>query len=145
MNDPPQKPKSKLRSERERRGWSRKYVAERIAVSEYTIGQWERGKHAPYPEHIQKLCELFETNAEALGLTGVPPGTSLDAEKDQVRATNSSPRTKRLPLVFAIVGAAIVLALALGVIVYVRLSRPPAHVKPGGAWISPVGSTVGDV
>ena len=43
MSNPGRKTKSKLQRERERRGWSRKYVAKDLGVSEYTIGQWERG------------------------------------------------------------------------------------------------------
>jgi transcriptional regulator with XRE-family HTH domain len=58
----------RLRQERERRGWSRNYVAERIQVDVVTIGRWERGQRLPYPIYRQKLCDLFEMNAEQLGL-----------------------------------------------------------------------------
>ena len=127
-----------MQGERRRRGWSRKYVAEQLEVSEYTIGQWERGEHMPYPIHIQKLCALFESSAEALGLTGMP----LEVHEDQVDTKTPIPRPKRWRLLFSILGIALVLVVAAGVSRYVLF---PMHVKPGGAWITPAGSTVGDV
>ncbi len=105
MNNPPRKIKSKLQIEREIRGWTRKYVANKIAVAGYTIGQWERGEHTPYPEHIQKLCDLFEKNAEALGLVGASfnaeiPVKSNDekpftAKEEQLHTIASSPHEQR--------------------------------------------------
>ena len=127
-----------MQSERRRRGWSRKYVAEQLEVSEYTIGQWERGEHTPYPIHIQKLCTLFETSAEALGLTGIP----LEVHEEQVDSKTSIPRPKRWQLLFSILGITLVLVTAAGISRYILF---PAHVKPGGAWITPTGSTAGDV
>ncbi len=59
---------SRLRQERERRGWSRQYVAEQINVDVVTVGRWERGERLPHPFYRQKLCDLFAMNAEALGL-----------------------------------------------------------------------------
>ena len=146
MDNPIQGTKNKLQGERQRRGWSRKYVAEQLEVSEYTVGQWERGKHMPYPVHIQKLCNLFEISAEALGLatnteTSGLREVSSEASTDQASATNLSLRAKRQRFLIAIVGIAFVLIVAAGVSRYVLF---PMHVKPGGAWIAPTGSTVGD-
>ncbi len=59
---------SQLRQERERRGWSRNYVAEQVEVDVVTVGRWERGERLPHPVYRQKLCTLFEMNAEDLGL-----------------------------------------------------------------------------
>src|SRR5947209_13949004 len=75
--------KSQLQRERERRGWSRKYVAINIGVSEYTIGQWERGAHTPYPVHIEKLCMFFDTSAETLGLVNAPRVSEWKANKEE--------------------------------------------------------------
>jgi len=140
MSNPRQNKKSKLQSERERRGWSRKYVASRLEVSEYTIGQWERGKHTPYPVHIEKLCTLFDTDAETLGLTDIP-SKATDDQADIPTSTSF----KRRHLLFATLGIVTVLAVALGVIIYVIHPLSPTHIKPGGAWISPVGSTVSSI
>jgi hypothetical protein len=107
-------------------------------VSEYTIGQWERGQHTPYPVHIERLCTLFGTSAEALGLTTNTEASGLSevpsgANTAQANRTHPSPRAKRQRLFLSIVGAVVVLAIAFSVIKYVI----PVHVKPGGVWISP--------
>ncbi|MHB8595189.1 MAG: helix-turn-helix domain-containing protein [Ktedonobacteraceae bacterium] len=155
MNNPPKKAKSKLQIERESRGWTRKYVANEIGVADYTIGQWERGKHTPYPEHIQKLCHLFEKNARALGLVGdsfsiEAPVKSSDensfaAKEEQFHTTASSPHKKQRPFLVPAIGIVLVLAIALSMFVYIVHPFSPIHVEPGGEWISPVGSTVSDI
>jgi WD40 repeat protein/transcriptional regulator with XRE-family HTH domain len=63
---------SRLRQERERRGWSRNYIAEQIEVDVVTVGRWERGERLPHPIYRQKLCDLFEMNALDLGLFSEP-------------------------------------------------------------------------
>jgi len=143
MQTLPQKKKSKLQSAREHRGWSRKYVAQQIRVSEYTIGQWELGKHMPYPEHIQRLCKLFETNAETLGLVDSTAASGDEGERSNTRIATGHERKRHL--FYVICGGVIVLVVSLGLIVYVVRPFSSSHIKPGGAWISPVGSTTGDI
>lgn len=80
-------PNHKLKTERELRGWSQKYVAEQIGADHYYLSRWERGVIAPSPYYRQKLCELFGKNAEELGLlreetdqeSKAEPGEELDA------------------------------------------------------------------
>jgi transcriptional regulator with XRE-family HTH domain len=63
------RPNDILRSERQRRGWSREYVAECIGVADpKTIGRWERGVAFPSAYFLQKLCTLFERLPHELGL-----------------------------------------------------------------------------
>lgn len=69
-----------LRRERERRGWSRSYVAEQLGVDIMTVGRWERKERFPQPDHRQKLCELFEKDAQKLGLLPETLNTSDDQE-----------------------------------------------------------------
>src|SRR5689334_20144652 len=69
----------RLRQERERRGWSRNYVAEQIEVDIFTVGRWERGERMPHPRYRQKLCALFEMDAQTLGLFSESPPESNDA------------------------------------------------------------------
>lgn len=58
-----------LRQERQRRGWSRAYIAEEIGVADpKTIGRWERGDSFPSAYFLQKLCALFQMPAANLGL-----------------------------------------------------------------------------
>jgi transcriptional regulator with XRE-family HTH domain len=62
-------PNEQLRQERQRRGWSRQYVAEQIGVADpKTIGRWERGVAFPSTYFLQKLCTLFGMLAQDLGL-----------------------------------------------------------------------------
>src|SRR5215471_11679949 len=62
-------PNEQLRQERQRRGWSRQYVAEQIGVADpKTIGRWERGVAFPSSYFLQKLCTLFGMLAQDLGL-----------------------------------------------------------------------------
>jgi transcriptional regulator with XRE-family HTH domain len=61
-----------LRRERELRGWSQRYVAEQIeAPSQFYISRWERGVTTPSPYYREKLCRLFEKNAQELGLVQI--------------------------------------------------------------------------
>ena len=62
-------PNDQLRWERQRRGWSRAYIAEQIGVADpKTIGRWERGGAFPSAYFLQRLCALFQMPAEELGL-----------------------------------------------------------------------------
>ena len=62
-------PNAQLREEREKRGWSRAYIAEHIGVADpKTIGRWERGSAFPSAYFLQKLCALFQMSAAELGL-----------------------------------------------------------------------------
>ncbi|GHO82452.1 helix-turn-helix domain-containing protein [Dictyobacter formicarum] len=58
-----------LRNERELRGWTRSYVAEKLGLADpKTVGRWERGVSSPNAYFRQKLCGLFEKTAQDLGL-----------------------------------------------------------------------------
>lgn len=62
-------PNEQLRRERQRRGWSREYVAEQIGIADSkTIGRWERGVAFPSSYFLQKLCTLYGMLAQDLGL-----------------------------------------------------------------------------
>jgi len=60
--------RAKLVAARYNNGWSQEEAAEKIGVTRNTLGQWERGKAAPYPLHIHKLCELYGRTVEELDL-----------------------------------------------------------------------------
>lgn len=75
---------SLLRKEREQRGWSRAYVAEKTESDPRTVGRWERGESFPNPYYRQKLCELFGMPPKELGLL---PENFAD------RAEQTSPRS----------------------------------------------------
>src|SRR5487761_557838 len=62
------KPNQLLRQAREQRGWSQERLAQELEVSPQTVSRWECGVAFPYPHFREKLCALFETSIEALGL-----------------------------------------------------------------------------
>ncbi len=57
-----------LKNARILRGWSQAKVAEKVGTDPVTVSRWERGLSSPYPHFREKLCILFEKNAEELGL-----------------------------------------------------------------------------
>ena len=60
-----------IRQERELRGWSRQYIAEKVGVDLATVGRWERGERIPHPHYRKMLCELFQKNTLELGIQKV--------------------------------------------------------------------------
>jgi transcriptional regulator with XRE-family HTH domain/tetratricopeptide (TPR) repeat protein len=78
----------KLRQQRELRGWSHREVALQLqalfpgaAVTANDVRRWEKGERKPGPYYRPKLCVLFGTTEEQLGL--ISPSISSDqiAEK----------------------------------------------------------------
>jgi|SRR5699024_2053706 len=49
----------RLKKEREQRGWSQIYLAEKIHVSRQSVSKWETGKNYPSIEVIIDLSDLF--------------------------------------------------------------------------------------
>ncbi len=58
---------SRLRQERELRGWTQSEVAERIGSTRINVGRWEKGLTVPGPYYRQKLGELFGKSISELG------------------------------------------------------------------------------
>jgi transcriptional regulator with XRE-family HTH domain len=70
-------PLDRLKHERELRGWSQALVAEKIGAPQANlINRWENGHAFPSPHYREKLCTLFEKDAEALGLIKKGSGKS---------------------------------------------------------------------
>lgn len=63
---------SRLRQERERRGWTQSEVAERVRTTRINVGRWENGQTFPSPYYRQKLAEVFGKSLQELGL--IPEG-----------------------------------------------------------------------
>src|SRR5262245_37974962 len=67
-------PASRLRHERELRGWSQAEVARRLgAPSQITVSRWERGVVVPSSYYRQRLCQLFGRSAVDLGFASPQP------------------------------------------------------------------------
>lgn len=56
----------KLKREREKRGWSQIYLAEKIHVSRQSVSKWETGKNYPSIEVIIDLSDLFGITVDEL-------------------------------------------------------------------------------
>jgi tetratricopeptide (TPR) repeat protein len=59
---------TRLKQERERRGWSQSELAERIKTNQVNVSRWEKGITIPGPYFRQRLSELFGKSLEELGL-----------------------------------------------------------------------------
>lgn len=56
----------KLKSEREKRRWSQKYVAEKIGITNTVLSNYERDYRDPDTETLKKLAELYEVSTDYL-------------------------------------------------------------------------------
>lgn len=50
----------KLKETREQKGWTRKNLADKLAVSVKTVQAWEQGFRVPRPSALNMLTKLFE-------------------------------------------------------------------------------------
>jgi transcriptional regulator with XRE-family HTH domain len=69
-------PNALLRQQRETRNWTQEALAEKLGTSAQSVSRWERGASSPSLYYRERLCALFSTSAEALGLL-------LDADREQ--------------------------------------------------------------
>jgi len=56
----------RLKSEREKKGWSQTDLAEKIHVSRQSVSKWETGKNYPSIEVIIDLSDLFGITIDEL-------------------------------------------------------------------------------
>jgi transcriptional regulator with XRE-family HTH domain len=83
-----------LKRLRELRGWSQAVVAQHIGTDATTVSRWERGLFVPAPSFREKLCALFDANAEELGLVKItqaqPPVDEQDSSSFQPLSTTTT-------------------------------------------------------
>jgi transcriptional regulator with XRE-family HTH domain len=72
MKDHTKRPNTKLRYQRECRGWSQRKVAALIGTSKEMVSRWECGERETSPYYQEKLCALFHMSAEELGFVEEP-------------------------------------------------------------------------
>lgn len=82
------RPNKRLQYERELRGWSQAYIAEKIGTVEKTVSRWECGEQNPGPTYRRRLCKLFGKNAVELGF--LQEGHEEGKEEQQELPANSS-------------------------------------------------------
>ena len=87
-----------LKHERELRGWSQAYLAEKVGCDLKTVQRWEGGESIPQPYYRQKLVELFGKNTEELGLvrqdhneSGESPTPLSSQSESPISITDSQP------------------------------------------------------
>jgi len=61
--------RQRLVAQRLRRRWTQQEVAERLGTTPGNVSRWERGITSPGPYFRSRLCELFGSSAQELGLT----------------------------------------------------------------------------
>ena len=79
---------SRLRQERERRGWTQSEVAERVRTTRINVGRWENGQTFPSPYYRQKLSEVFGKTLQELGL--IPESTEDGDEGNEPPTENQA-------------------------------------------------------
>jgi transcriptional regulator with XRE-family HTH domain len=61
-------PNKMLHRARVLRGWSQATLARQLDTSRKNVSRWERGETVPSPYYRERLCQLFNMDAQALGL-----------------------------------------------------------------------------
>lgn len=118
---------SRLRAERERRGWSQERLAQELhfhcgrMVSPSTISRWEGGSEVPKPLYRELLCEIFDLDAYELGLVKPPgaddttledaPGTIIAAVREVLEDWSDDMRRRELLRLMGVGGAALALPI----------------------------------
>ena len=67
-----------IRAARVNAGFSQKYAADRLGVSNKTLGNWEKGITFPPADKIPAICELYGVPYDMLNFL---PNDSLKAKK----------------------------------------------------------------
>lgn len=112
-------PNEQLRRERQRRGWSRQYVAEQIGVADpKTVGRWERGVAFPSSYFLQRLCTLYGMFAQDLGLFPTEHHASIrtGAAQSETPELSASPDAGKTPLAHELIPNKDMLRISDGII-----------------------------
>src|SRR5262249_27684760 len=89
-------PEQRLTAARRRRRWTQLEVADQIGTTPGNVSRWERGITSPGPYFRNKLCEVFGSSAQELGLTWDESDDALSTQTSVLAASfqrNVSPRS----------------------------------------------------
>ncbi|MGB8344931.1 MAG: FxSxx-COOH system tetratricopeptide repeat protein [Ktedonobacteraceae bacterium] len=78
------RPNTRLKREREQRGWTQSELAERVGSTQVNVSRWEKGVTVPSPYYRQRLGELFGKSIEQLGFI-----TESDKERHEETTVSS--------------------------------------------------------
>ena len=87
---------SRLRQERELRGWTQSEVAERIGSTRINVGRWEKGITVPGPYYRQKLAELFGKSIQELGF--IPEHSETRIREEVTTISDADPNISPSPV-----------------------------------------------
>src|SRR3989440_701689 len=87
---------SRLKREREQRGWTQSELAERIGTTQINVSRWENGVTTPSPYYRQRLGELFGKSIQELGL--IPESSEEGNEEVATFSDPPDPHTSTPPL-----------------------------------------------
>ena len=76
-----------LKAEREKRGWSQARVAQQIDTESVNVSRWERGFSSPSPYYREKLCKLFEKDAQDLGFLPAENSANVPQSQELVKSS----------------------------------------------------------
>lgn len=82
---------SRLKQQREERGWTQSQVAEMIGTTQINISRWENGNTVPGPYYRQRLAVLFGKNLHELGLLSEVEVNSAEQENVISASSDSHP------------------------------------------------------
>src|SRR5215472_12087786 len=74
-----------LAQARQQRGWSQAEVARRLDVDPAYVRRWENGLVRPSPVYRERLCALFNTTADQLGLVTEVKSSAVQRAEQQIR------------------------------------------------------------
>jgi tetratricopeptide (TPR) repeat protein/transcriptional regulator with XRE-family HTH domain len=84
----------RLRQQRIQHDWLQQEVADQLGVALVTVQRWERGVQQPSAYYSIKLCTLFNSTAQELGLHEAFPAPVLD---ENLTSTVAPPDTSATP------------------------------------------------
>ncbi|MFC3802376.1 helix-turn-helix domain-containing protein [Cohnella sp. GCM10012308] len=107
----------KLRTERNRKGWSQEELAEKLYVSRQAVSKWENGQNYPSIEIVIKISDLLELTIDEL----LRSDEELKRKVIKDGRKLAYPRLKAACDILFLVGA-VLLALKLGVLALNKLT-----------------------
>jgi tetratricopeptide (TPR) repeat protein/transcriptional regulator with XRE-family HTH domain len=85
---------SRLKREREQRGWTQSELAEHIGTTQVNVSRWEKSITVPGPYYRQRLADIFAKSIEELGFI-----SQSNEELDEgIMALSDTPSTPSTPI-----------------------------------------------
>lgn len=89
--------RTQLVEARKRRHWTQQEVADHLGTTQHNVSRWERGKTTPGSYFRAKLCDLFCTSAQELGLVLDQGSEEQPVAQPPLRSADHPPSLWQLP------------------------------------------------